>query len=129
MKFTDHKNQEALFNTCEELTIPTKAAIPLGLIVNEIATNAMKYGFTRDEEAQFTVELINNEETAHYFRILATLFRRGLVCKGHCRITRKPIQTYPELGDAAVLLATVRSLVVLSQEPPRIMRLPVSAPR
>jgi len=41
----------------EEMRIKTRTAIPLGLIVNEIATNAVKYGFTTAEEPGFTISL------------------------------------------------------------------------
>jgi len=37
--------------------IPTKVTIPLGLIINEVATNAIKYGFKKDEKAVFTVSM------------------------------------------------------------------------
>ena len=47
-----------IVNTIQRVTISTKTAIALGLIINEIATNAVKYGFTSEEEAQFTVSLV-----------------------------------------------------------------------
>lgn len=39
----------------EEVMLPPETAIPLGLIVNEVATNAVKYGFVEGEENRFTV--------------------------------------------------------------------------
>ena len=39
----------------DNITIPTKTATTLGLIMNEIATNAVKYGFNEDEPARFSV--------------------------------------------------------------------------
>jgi two-component sensor histidine kinase len=41
----------------EEIKLPTRKAIPVGLIVNEIATNAVKHGFSRDRQMRFTVTL------------------------------------------------------------------------
>jgi PAS domain S-box-containing protein len=41
----------------EEIKLPTKKAVPLGLIVNEIATNAVKHGFSGDAEHRFQVSL------------------------------------------------------------------------
>lgn len=40
-----------------EVYIATSVAVPLGLIVNEIATNAIKHGFTDDGEARFLMKL------------------------------------------------------------------------
>ena len=34
----------------------------LGLIINEIATNAVKYGFSDEEEAVFTIEMKKEKE-------------------------------------------------------------------
>ena len=53
-------------NKVEEINISTKTAIPLGLITNEIATNAMKYGFQNEERPVFTVELHRNEAENSY---------------------------------------------------------------
>lgn len=52
-----------IINSIERVTISPKTAIALGLIINEIATNAVKYGFN-SEEARFTVGLV--KENANY---------------------------------------------------------------
>jgi two-component system, sensor histidine kinase PdtaS len=44
-------------NKSESIFLPTKLAIPLGLILNELATNAVKHGFTADAPARFAIEL------------------------------------------------------------------------
>ena len=44
-----------IIDKIEEHRIPTKTAIPIGLITNEIATNAIKYGFPGHESPRFTV--------------------------------------------------------------------------
>ncbi len=44
----------------DELRLPAKRAVPVGLIINEIATNAIKYGFTDDKDSEFAVELKKN---------------------------------------------------------------------
>jgi two-component sensor histidine kinase len=41
----------------EDLSLTTKSAIPLGLIINEIATNTLKHGFTDKESASFIIEM------------------------------------------------------------------------
>lgn len=41
----------------EELTISAEKAVPLGMIANEIATNAIKYGFSDNDSPRFRVEL------------------------------------------------------------------------
>jgi len=55
-----------LVNNVVDVSIPTKTAISLGLVVNEIATNAIKYGFTSDKENRFTVELTKDSEDTQY---------------------------------------------------------------
>lgn len=42
------------------ISLPTRTAVNLGLLVNELATNAMKHGFTPDEEPRFSVTLSEN---------------------------------------------------------------------
>jgi two-component sensor histidine kinase len=60
--FASFADQEVhVENRVPELSIRTKTAVSLGLIVNETATNAIKHGFTETEEARFTVAL--EEET------------------------------------------------------------------
>mgnify|MGYP006285342679 CR=1 FL=1 len=46
--------------------IPVKTIIPLGLIINEIATNAIKYGFSSSSEAHFGVQLQKDETEKQY---------------------------------------------------------------
>ncbi|MFP4444379.1 MAG: sensor histidine kinase, partial [Spirochaetia bacterium] len=55
-----------IINNIEDVSIPQKAAIPLGLVVNEIATNAVKYGFTNNEEARFSVDMMKDSDGKHY---------------------------------------------------------------
>jgi PAS domain S-box-containing protein len=44
-------------NRTADIELPTRIAIPLGLIVNEIATNAVKHGFVPGAEARFVVSM------------------------------------------------------------------------
>lgn len=55
-----------LFTDILNVSIPTKTAVPLGMVVNEIATNAIKYGFTSDDTARFAVTLSEDETSQHY---------------------------------------------------------------
>lgn len=46
-----------------DISVGTKAALPLGLIINETATNAIKHGFlANNEEIRFTVRMEKDEE-------------------------------------------------------------------
>ncbi len=58
-------------NTIGDISLPTKTAVSIGLIVNEIATNAIKYGFTEEEEALFTVDLRKNDKENEYVLFLS----------------------------------------------------------
>jgi two-component system sensor kinase len=55
----------------EPVSIETKTAIPLGLIVNEVATNAIKHGFAADMEARFNVVLSSAANGDGYVLMLA----------------------------------------------------------
>jgi two-component sensor histidine kinase len=50
----------------EDINIPAKSAISLGLIINEIATNAIKHGFSDKEEAVFGVKMLEDKEHSRY---------------------------------------------------------------
>ena len=50
----------------EDLCVSTKTAMTLGLIINEIATNAIKHGFCEKEEAVFTIEMKKDTENNQY---------------------------------------------------------------
>jgi two-component sensor histidine kinase len=60
-----------LINNVEEVSLPAKTTIPLGLIVNEIATNAIKYGFTPDKEARFTMKMTKDSTNKQYILTLS----------------------------------------------------------
>ena len=50
----------------DEISIPAKSAMSLGLIVNEIATNAIKHGFNEKEAAAFSVMMEKDKENNRY---------------------------------------------------------------
>jgi two-component sensor histidine kinase len=50
----------------ERMSLPVKIAIPLGLIVNELATNALKHGFIPEERAGFSLDLKRNATQGEY---------------------------------------------------------------
>jgi len=51
--------------------LPTKTAISLGLITNEVATNAMKYSFVSGEPARFTVAADRDDDRDLYTVVLS----------------------------------------------------------
>ncbi len=52
--FSFHHSPVTVENDLPDISLPTRTAVPLGLIINEIATNAMKYGFG-NKPAIFTI--------------------------------------------------------------------------
>jgi PAS domain S-box-containing protein len=58
-------------NNIEEIELPSKRAVALALITNEIATNAVKYGFVKGEKASFSVSLYEDTEEHQYEYILS----------------------------------------------------------
>lgn len=59
-------------NRIGNITVKTKPAVSLGLIVNEIAVNAIKHGFTTDKEAVFSVSLEENADSYYYMTLSNT---------------------------------------------------------
>ncbi len=55
----------------DEIHIATRVAMPLGLIVNEIATNAIKHGFTDDGEARFSMKMKEDRANGRYEVVLS----------------------------------------------------------
>ncbi len=47
-------------NRIDPVTLPAKLITTLGLIINELATNAVKHGFNPEEKNRFTVDLTKN---------------------------------------------------------------------
>ncbi len=63
--FSFHRKSVAIENTVADISIHTQRAVPVGLIVNELATNAIKHGFTA-EEPRFTVGLEEDKAEGRY---------------------------------------------------------------
>lgn len=55
---------KSLSVTCDELVLPAARAMPVGLIVNELVTNAYKHAFSGDHEGAVTVTLRRAERCA-----------------------------------------------------------------
>jgi two-component sensor histidine kinase len=55
----------------QDVILPTSLVIPLGLIVNEIATNALIHGFTPEDEARFTIDFTEDELGTGYILTLS----------------------------------------------------------
>jgi two-component sensor histidine kinase len=47
----------SLENGIPDISIPTRAAVPIGLVTNELATNAIKHGFADHDDPRFVVSL------------------------------------------------------------------------
>ena len=53
-------------NNVPDISVQTAAALPLGLIINETATNALQHGFTGQEGPRFTVALEQDADDNEY---------------------------------------------------------------
>ncbi len=53
-----------------DIVLTTKTTIPLGLIINEAATNAIQHGFIPEEKARFAVTLQENTKEGIYVLVL-----------------------------------------------------------
>jgi hypothetical protein len=62
-------------NNVPDILLPTQDAVSLGLIVNETATNAVKHGFTGDDEARFTVAMEDDSTGENYILTISNTGR------------------------------------------------------
>src|SRR5262245_7177069 len=62
-------------------TLPTKIAVPIGLIVNELVTNAFKYAFPDEQEGLIVVALRRGE----HGRLTLTVSDNGVGCPASAR--------------------------------------------
>lgn len=60
------EQQVRIENDIDDILVPTKSAMSLGLIVNEIATNAIKHGFTDADEPLFYVKMEEERKNSRY---------------------------------------------------------------
>jgi len=54
-----------------DITLPSKTAVTLVYIINEAATNAIKYSFGGDEPARFSTELSVDERTGRFVLVMS----------------------------------------------------------
>jgi two-component sensor histidine kinase len=60
----------------DAFTLPTESAVPIGLIVNELVTNAFKYAFPDEQEGLIVVALRRGEDA----RLMLTVSDNGAGC-------------------------------------------------
>jgi PAS domain S-box-containing protein len=69
--FSSFTNQYVTIeNKIEDIDIEIKQAISIGLIINEIATNTVKYGFDEDQKIKFITEMKEDQSKNQYILIL-----------------------------------------------------------
>ncbi|MFW5727813.1 MAG: sensor histidine kinase [Spirochaetia bacterium] len=64
LKTLSHK-KVTVHTDIEDIELPPDTALTLGLLINEIATNAIKYGFSTEEPPVFSVELKQLQQNYH----------------------------------------------------------------
>lgn len=62
-------------NTVKDMHLSSKTAIPLGLIINEAATNAIKHGFTSGVEARFSVDFRKDGKSGYFILTISNTGR------------------------------------------------------
>lgn len=55
-------DQIKLMVNVDDIRLDTNTAIPLGLIINELLTNSLKYAFPNDKKGNITIELNKNDD-------------------------------------------------------------------
>ncbi|MCF7939549.1 MAG: PAS domain S-box protein [Spirochaetales bacterium] len=65
--FSFELNADFILNTrLEPCSLPTKMVMNIGLILNELALNAIKHGFSEDKQAVFTVKFVKEKTEDRY---------------------------------------------------------------
>jgi len=62
----EHDADFVLDITLDPFSLPTKMVMNIGLILNELALNAIKHGFSEDEQAVFTVQFVKDKIDDRY---------------------------------------------------------------
>jgi two-component sensor histidine kinase len=55
-------SEEMISLSVEELTVPTRESLSIGIILNELITNAVKYAFSSDANPRIEVNIIRNHD-------------------------------------------------------------------
>ena len=64
--FSISKSRVQIVNRIDSINFKTQTALSIGLIVNELATNAVKHGFCHDEANEFSIGIYPKKTTAFY---------------------------------------------------------------
>ena len=64
LKTLSHK-KITVHTDIDDIELPADTALTLGLLINEMATNAIKYGFSTEEPPVFAVELKQTDQNCH----------------------------------------------------------------
>jgi len=95
----------------EDAELPAKTIIPLGLILNETATNAIKHGFSPDTEAHFKVHMSRDPQLDQYS---LSLSNSGKPFEGTLDTTSAKTVGMPLIK---ALVAQIRGTLELETEP------------
>lgn len=106
----------------EDAELPAKTIIPLGLILNETATNAIKHGFSPDTEAHFKVHMSRDPQLDQYS---LSLSNSGKPFEGTLDTTSAETVGVPLIK---ALVAQIRGTLELETEPQTnfIIKFPIS---
>lgn len=94
-----------LDNRVPRMRIAAKAALPLGLIANELATNAIEHGFTDDEPARFSIFL--SQEAEYYVLEIANTgrpFPEGIELTGSSTLGLQLVTALVDQLDGSIAL-------------------------
>lgn len=69
--FGEYNDRIQINYPMEALELDVDTAIPIGLIVNELMTNALKYGFPNQQQGQIDISLTKNETTQQLYLTIA----------------------------------------------------------
>ena len=95
-----------------EVEVTSKVAVPLGLVVNELATNAAKHGFSRNQEKRFTVNIRDLGDGSD--RMHVTISNSGIPFPSHVDVDN-PSSLGLRLVSA--LVSQLESSLTLTKQP------------
>jgi len=111
--FTSFSDKEVSIETdIDNINLPTKRAITLGLIINELATNATKHGFNSDKNARFKISLKDKTDNGEYHLSVSNT--------GHAFPDNINLETTGSIGLQLIRALTqqIGGTVTLKKQPP-----------
>lgn len=101
-----------------DVEVTSKVAVPLGLVINELATNAAKHAFSNTDEPRFTVSIFTSNEAEN--RVCVSVSNTGPPFPAHVNLDHA---SSLGIGLIRSLVDQLESTLVITKEPHPVFEL------